>query len=161
MLLSALIVGLFLLLQLRDLTLISAVLFAVFDLSTMGFYFFVAFFITRVIVALALGRFIIRRLFGSDTSPRALIASLLLGITVLALFASLPVVGWLVNALALFLGLGAILTLLQEKLEQSRTARTTTPTDSIEAEQVPPPMVEDSAGEPGSENLPAGFKWWN
>jgi hypothetical protein len=161
LLLSALIVGLFLLLQLRDLTLISAVLFAVFDLSTMGFYFFVAFFITRVIVALALGRFIIRRLFGSDTSPRALIASLLLGITVLALFASLPVVGWLVNALALFLGLGAILTLLQEKLEQSRTARTIAPTDSIEAEQVPPPMVEDSAGEPGSENLPAGFKWWN
>lgn len=160
LLLSALIVGLFLLLQLRDLTLISGILFAVFDLSSMGFYFFITFFITRVIVALALGRFLVRRLFGSDNNSRALIASLLLGIIVLALFTSLPIVGWLINALALFLGLGAILTLLQEKLEQARAVRTTVPSDSSEAEQVPPPMIDDSSTTPGSENLPEGFKWW-
>lgn len=160
LLLSALVVGLFLLLQLRDLTLISAVLFSVFDLSSIGFYLVIAFFITRVIVALALGRFIIRRLFGNDASPRALFASLLLGVAVLALFASLPFVGWLINALALFLGLGAILTLLQEELDKARAARVTAPTDSIEAGQVPPPMVEDSPGATGTENLPEGFKWW-
>jgi hypothetical protein len=160
-LLGALIAGLFLLLQLRDLTLISAVLFTVFDLSMIGFYSLTAFFITRVIVALALGRLIMRKLFGSDTSLRALIASLLIGILVLALFTSLPIIGWLINALALFLGLGAMLTLLQEKLEQSRAARPMTPTDSIGAGQVPPPMVEDIPSEPGAENLPEGFKWWN
>lgn len=161
LLLSLLIVSLFLLLQLRDLSLISAALFAIVDLSAIGFYFFTAFFITRVIVALALGRLIIRRLFGNDTSLRALIAGLLIGIFILALFTSLPIIGWLINALALFLGLGAILTLLQEKLAESRTAPPITPTDSIEAEQVPPPMVEDIPAEPGTENLPEGFKWWN
>jgi cytoskeletal protein CcmA (bactofilin family) len=160
LLLSAAVVGLFLLLQLRDLTLISALLLAVLDFSGIGLYAVIAVFITRVIVALALGRFIVRRLFGNDTSRGALIFSLLLGIVILALFASLPLVGWLINAMALFLGLGAILTLLQEELEKARAAPMTVPTDSVEARQVPPPMVDDRPSEPGRENLPEGFKWW-
>jgi hypothetical protein len=148
------------LLQLRELTLISSLLAAVFDFSTIGLFYFVTFMITRVIVSFALGRFIIRQLTDNTTSIQAGIISLLLGIAILALFASLPLVGWLVSALAVFLGLGAILILLQEELEKVRAAPVAAPTDSIEAQQVPPPMVEDSSVEPGTENLPEGFKWW-
>jgi cytoskeletal protein CcmA (bactofilin family) len=161
-LLSIVLVLVLSLLRLPELTLISGLTAAVFDLSAMGLFYFTAFLISRVIVALALGRFIIRRLYGNDTNGRALIVSLLLGVVILALFASLPVVGWLVSAVAAFLGLGAVLTLLQEVLEKTRVeARPVVVTDSVEARAVPPPTMEDELHEPGTENLPEGFKWWD
>jgi hypothetical protein len=160
-LLSVLVVLLLSLFQVLELTVVASLIVAVFDLSIIGLFYFVAFIITRVIVALALGRFVIWRLFGGDSSMRANIVSLLLGIFILSIFASLPIVGWLVSAVALFLGLGAILILLQEKLEKARTAPpVTTPADAIEARQTPPPIVEDGPREPGMENLPQGFQWW-
>ena len=161
-LLSIVLVLILSLLRLPELTLISALTAAVVDFSAMGFFYFTAFLISRVIVALALGRFLMRRLVGNDTDNRSLILSLLLGVAILALFASLPFVGWLVSAIAAFLGLGAILTLLQEALEKARVAaQPTVATDSIQARTVPPPNMEDELHEPGTENLPDGFKWWD
>lgn len=149
------------LLRLPELTLISAVIIGVIDFSAIGLFYFVAFLISRVIVALALGRFIVRQLLGDDRDSRIIFLSLVLGTVVLSLVASLPYVGWLISALALFLGLGAILTLLYEELEKTRAARQLVTVESIDGQPVPPPTVEDAPREPGLENLPDGFKWWD
>lgn len=163
-LLSIIFVVLLSLLQLPELTFISGVTAAVLDFSSMGLFFFTAFIISRIIVALALGRFLMRRLAGDDTSGRARLLSLLLGVVLLSVFASLPVVGWLISALAVFFGLGAILTLLQEELERMRSRSQTKAvpvTSSIEAKAVPPPSIDDEPADIGTQNLPEGFQWWD
>jgi hypothetical protein len=75
----------------------------------------------------------------------------------------LPFVGLLVNALALALGLGAILlTVVQFQLrEQPRRqfAPVTLPAAPEDARQIPPPPIGQQPGT-GMENLPEGFRWW-
>jgi hypothetical protein len=148
------------LLQLPQLTLISGLIVGVVDFSAIGLFYFIAFIISRVIFALALGSLITRRLLGEPMDMRGQIISLLIGVAVLALLSSLPFVGWLVNALALFLGLGAILTLLHEELQRTRMQlQGVTAGSTIQGQPVPPP-VTDEPRDPGLENLPEGFHWW-
>lgn len=159
LLLSIIFVLVLSLLQLPELTLVSALIVGVVDFSAIGLFYFIAFMISRVIFALVLGRFLLRRFVVGDMQPRAALLRLLVGVAALSLLASLPFVGWLVSAIALFLGLGAILTLLHEEIEKIR-ATPQPAAESIEGHPVPPPAVADEPREPGLENLPEGFHWW-
>jgi cytoskeletal protein CcmA (bactofilin family) len=131
-------------------------------------FFFVAIFISRVIVCLWLGRALVRGFLGDDGSMRLTFISLLVGVVLLALLSPLPVIGWVVNALALFLGLGAIVITLQGQLRVYRDVPPLVthhpgmpilpPRDS--ARNVPPPILDDRVYAPGMDNLPEGFTFW-
>ena len=147
------------LLNLPDLAIASGIFTGLITLGGAGAFFFVAIYISRVIVCLAAGRFILRLLLGERVEGRLNYLALLIGVLILALVASIPVVGDVFNALALFLGLGAILTLVQRELDH---ARQQAPVKARGGEmlKIPPPILEDRPSSPGMENLPDGFKFW-
>lgn len=166
--------------RLSDLTAATAVLLGVVNFSGAGLFYFVAIFISRVIVGVAIGRLLARWLWQESTSLRAWIVSLGVGLLVLALLASLPLIGWILNALAAFLGLGSIITYIQQQLdrvrESSASAQTRVtvgiPTGAPPLPDDPPyhrPVLpapsmpdfqSDAPNGPGMDNLPDGFSWW-
>ena len=161
-LISVILILLFFLLQLGDLALTVGVVINVVNLGGAGIFYFVAIFVARVVVCLAAGRFVLRILFGDSAGRRADIVALLIGIGLLALLGSLPLVGWLINAVAVFLGLGAILNLIQREIDSAR--RSVPLTAELTGEgaplRIPPPIVDTHTTEPGMDNLPNGFSWW-
>lgn len=179
---SAALILLISLARLSDLTAATAVLLGVVNFSGAGLFYFVAIFIARVIVALALGRLLARWLWKESTSLRAWMVSLGLGLLVLAVLASLPLVGWIVNALAAFLGLGAIITYLQHQIDRMRDSTISMPPHVSVGVPIPtgaPPLPDDPLYDrpvlpappipdlqpdipngPGTDNLPEGFNWW-
>lgn len=161
-LISVILILLFFLLQLGDLALTAGVVINVINLGSAGIFYFVAIFAARVVVCLAAGRFILRMLFGNTSEQRTDIIALLIGIALLAIAGSLPLVGWLINALAVFLGLGAILNLIQRQIERTRQVPALAPELTGEGEplRIPPPIVDPRPTEPGMDNLPEGFNWW-
>lgn len=154
------IVLLFAAVNLPDIAIATGLFSGVITLGGAGAYFFVAIYISRVIVCLAMGRLILRVVLGERLEGRWNYVALALGVLILAVISSLPMIGDVFNALALFLGLGAILTLVQRELDH---ARHPTPTRARSAGtlQIPPPILEDLPSGPGMDNLPDGFKWWD
>jgi len=149
-------------LQLSDLALIAGLIILLLDLGGAGLFYFVAIFVSRVVVSIALGRIVTRMLLGSRAEHWMPYVSLLIGVGVLALLSSLPYVGLWINALAAFIGLGAIILRLLQALDEARQ-RSNVPLDSLapeEARQLPPPAIEDKLLGPGMDNLPEGFQWW-
>jgi hypothetical protein len=161
-LLGLVLVLLLLLLQLSDLAIIAGAIVLLLDLGGAGLFYFASIFISRVIVCIALGRFIVRLLLGERPERYMTFVSFLIGVTLLALLSTLPYVGFIVNALAAFLGLGAMLNIIQTQIERAREAVIIPePTHPEEARQLPPPLlVEDKLLGPGMDNLPDGFRWW-
>lgn len=161
------------LVRLTDLALVAGVIATLSNITGTSLYYFVAIFVARVIVCLALGQFIVRLAVGDDGSQRVLFISLFSGVFALAVLSSLPVIGWVFNAIALALGLGAILIMLQNRLRTMRE-RTLVPspysahyivnkqlsTRPESVRQLPPPILDDTHKSPGMENLPEGFDWW-
>jgi cytoskeletal protein CcmA (bactofilin family) len=96
------------LLQLDGLLLAIGALLTVIDLSVIGVFYFCAIFLARAVVAIGLGQLALSIALGREAARGMPRVSLLTGVTLLALLASLPEVGFLFNALALFMGLGAI-----------------------------------------------------
>jgi hypothetical protein len=160
-LIGGVLVLLLLLLQLGDLALIAGAIVLVLDLGGAGVFYFVAIFISRVIVCIALGRFFVRLLFGDRPERVMTFVSLLLGIVFLALIASIPYIGFVINSLAAFFGLGAMLTLIQREIDLAREAvAIPEPLHPDQARQLPPPVIDDKPLGPGMDNLPEGFQWW-
>jgi hypothetical protein len=178
-LLSLLLIFAISLLQVSELTFAVGTILGVLDIGGSSILFFIVIFVSRVIICLAIGRAVTRALLNDGSTGRAIFLSLLIGVILLALVASLPVVGWVINALALFLGLGAILTYLQAQAETVREAAPPQPryaNVSVSAPALPtprpndqprlippppPPILEDSPRPLGMDNLPDGFKWWD
>lgn len=157
---SIAVVLLFAAISLPDLALATGIFSGVITLGGAGAFFFVAIYISRVIVGLALGRLILRVLLGDRINGRLNYLALFIGVVILSLIGSLPIVGDVFNALALFLGLGAILTLVQRELDQARHAAPVRIGGGMR--QIPPPILEDlPMTGPGMENLPDGFRWWD
>ena len=149
-------------LQLNDLAVIAALIIILLDLGGAGLFYFMAIFVSRVIVCIALGRFVVRMILGNRPERWMTYVSLLVGVISLALLSSLPYIGLLINALAAFFGLGAIILFLLQELEEARQ-RSSVPPESLnleEARQLPPPAIEDKMLGPGMDNLPEGFQWW-
>lgn len=149
---------LLLVLRLGDLALLSGIVIGTITIGSAGLFYFVAIFVARALFCLTLGR-VIARLIRRDTRPRTAWIGLLIGVLLLAFTASLPAIGWAVNAIAAFMGLGAILILLLERIVSNRQ---TAPAPALEeARQSPPPIPEDTPRPPGMDNLPEGFNWWH
>lgn len=108
------------LLNLDGIMVAAAVLFGLLDIGGATFFYFMAIFFSRTIIALAIGRFLYRVTTGNSARRRALYVAMLIGAIALGMMASLPFIGWLMNAVTLFLGLGALLTLLLDRISAMR-----------------------------------------
>ena len=172
LLLSLLVIFILSLLRLDGVVVAALVILGITDIGGASLFYFVAIFIARVIVALGLGRVAVQVTLGDNGSQRINYLSLGIGVLVLAILGSLPApLGWIVNAVALFLGLGAILSVLQTQLRALRESPAETPRYAAEkqelprspedARQFPPPIINDKPAAPGMDNLPEGFEWWD
>jgi hypothetical protein len=100
---------------------------------------------------------------GDSHHPRIPYVHLVVGVALLAVLYSLPLIGWLLSAVSAFLGLGALLLIIRGQVRGIREApgirvRLLSPFRDIP--QIPPPMIGDSTRPPGMDNLPEGFRWW-
>ncbi len=172
--LTALLIFIVSLLQINELTLTFTALLTVADLGLASILFFIVLFISRVVFSLALGKLLTRMLIPDDGSLRRNIISLVVGVVIVALLNSIPVIGWVINALTAFVGLGAILLIVQARAETARDAAlpkryvaVQPPTlprraDAPERMLIPPPPPIDTNTDPlGMDNLPDGFHWWD
>jgi cytoskeletal protein CcmA (bactofilin family) len=164
-LLSVFLLVIFLLLQLDGLVIIAGVVLGLANALVASVFYFVAIYITRVIVALAVGRAVIRMGLGETAShPRIAYLYLIAGVALLAVLYSLPFMGWLLSAVSAFLGLGALLLVFRSQMRVMRddgASRIRLLPRLRDAPQIPPPMIGDSTHTPGMDNLPEGFRWWD
>ena len=172
-LITVLIIVIVSLLQVNELTLAVAAILAVGDIGIASIVFFIVLFVSRVIFSLALGKLMTRVVIADDGSLRRNVISLALGGLILALLDSIPFVGWVINAITLFIGLGAILLIVQTRAEAAREAAPSKRYIAVQAPPlprradsdrmlIPPPPPIDTTSEPvGMDNLPDGFHWWD
>ena len=97
-----------LILHLEAVALPLGVFLGLVDIGLIGSFYFCAIFAARAVFALGLGRLVMQVATGRANARRRPRISILIGVALLALLTSLPGVGFLFNAGALFLGLGAI-----------------------------------------------------
>ncbi len=165
---------------LDNVVLFGGVVLGLVNVGGASIFYFTAIYIGRVVVALAIGRFLLRLIARQNvdyTHWQTLGISMGVGVLILSLAGAVPVIGFGLNALALFLGLGAILSILRLQMKQLRTpvaANPTTPSpiryepDPIpslpyladEAQQYAPPIIDNDPPAAGMDNLPDGFDWW-
>ena len=111
------------LLQLDGVLLVLGSLLALVDIISVGLFYFTAIFLARAVVAFGLGRLVLRLGFDDDIAKRTQVAALIVGVLVIACLSALPVVGFVFNAGALFLGLGAITRVAANRLHSLRNQR--------------------------------------
>jgi hypothetical protein len=132
-------------------------------------FLFMAIFISRVIVGLWLGRALVRSVRSGENPTQLPFLGLGVGIAILALISPLPIIGWIINSVALFLGLGAIVITFQGQLRAYRDTPVVMPPPFRPAvsgglgssRRLPPPLSDDHPKGVGMENLPEGFTWWD
>ena len=120
--LSLSLLGFLFIIGFRGVVLAIAVVLGLVNVGGVSIFYFVAIYVTRALVGLAIGRLILRVVFNrNDVDERRALQYLALAIGVLLIAAaiSLPIIGIIVNALALFLGLGAILIVVLAQFERS------------------------------------------
>ncbi|MFW5691996.1 MAG: hypothetical protein ACOCX3_01455 [Chloroflexota bacterium] len=177
-LLSVVLVLLLSLLPLDNVVLFGGIVLGLANIGGASVFYFTAIYIARVVFALAVGRLIVRLTFRDrdDNGWRYLLASVGVGVFLMAMAGSIPIFGWGFNALALFMGLGAILGVLRQQMKKIRSTPTPGPSPRParyappvisrlpytpeEARRTPPPLIDDEPPAIGMDNLPEGFNWW-
>ncbi len=175
LLISSLLLLVLALLRLEGVLLVAGAGLALVNISVTGFFYFTAIFIARAVFALGLGRLVIQLIFGLDAAIRAPRLSLVVGVAMLSLLVSLPIVGFAFNAGALFVGLGAIATVTLLRIDRARRSNHPLRQDMggprrlPQAELAPPgpegaqrktaaALLKSATGRaPGLSNLPKGF----
>ncbi|MGB7337526.1 MAG: polymer-forming cytoskeletal protein [Phototrophicaceae bacterium] len=187
--LSLALLGFLFILGFRGVVLAIALVLGLVNIGGVSIFYFVAIFVTRAIVGLAIGRFILRIGFGrNDVDDHRWLQylALLLGVLLIAILTSLPIIGIIINATTLFLGLGAVMIVVTAQFERLRTVVVPTadswytPSPAIIREHrlrpnmeqatfaaneglplAPPPnnQLDTKQTPPGTQNLPEGFEW--
>ena len=163
LLLLLLLIVAFLSLRLIDLVIIAIMAIGVLNIGGAGVFYFIAIYIARIIVCLAVGRVVVRFTLGDDGTPRMTYFNLAAGVLLLSMLVFLPVIGGAINALALAFGLGAIFVTITQMQPHDTLQRQPLPINMPgQVPQIPPPPITQSGSRtPGMENLPEGFEWWN
>jgi cytoskeletal protein CcmA (bactofilin family) len=129
-----------------------------------GIFFFTALFISRSMVALHIGRWLVRVAIGDDGSRQITLVSLFVGTALMALLVSVPVVGWLISFVAACMGVGAILYAVTNQVRRYRNRLPVgriIPAKRSRRVPIPPPLLFDDERLPtGMKDLPDGFEWW-
>ncbi len=174
LILSLLVILILALLRLDGVIVAGGIILGIVNIGGTSLFYFIAIFISRMIMAVALGRLLISGFMPLNTT-RSWYISLGIGVLILALLASLPQVGWVVNAVSIFFGLGAIMTVIQAEFRTlgdesmrpapvyypSQTASTisTVASPASVTVRMPVPLLEERASNPGMDNLPSGFDY--
>lgn len=117
---SVLIVALAHLLTLGGLTPMLTALLVSFNLSVISGAVFVAAFLSRLVIAYAVGQWLGRRLIHNPDRAAALVIRLLLGTLVYTALTNLPIAGTILNGIGVCGGLGAISLPIWDRLLRSR-----------------------------------------
>lgn len=158
-------------LHLDGVALVAGAFLGLIDIGVIGVFYFTAIFIARAVVGLGVGRLILQVALGRDQARRSPRLSVLIGVALLSLLASLPVVGFLFNAGALFMGLGAIAGATLDGLQKLRlrqlqdvepTGYSRSSAPSAQPAEAAPAAVAPIALPPvargvGLDDLPEGF----
>jgi len=182
LLVSLLLVVILSVLPLDTIVLVIALVLALVNIGGASLFYFTAIFVGRAIVGLALGRFLLRIFRYDDGTRQKSFIALAIGLLILSLFGAIPVIGWGFQALSLFLGLGAILSVLRTQFRRFKEASAPPPIAPVRyavprvpmlpaytgtSGQYTPPTLTDVPSQPtppteglGNHNLPEGFKWW-
>ena len=146
-------------LHLPGVALVAGALLALVDIGVIGVFYFTAIFVARAIVGLGLGRFVLHVASDAETARRRPRLSLIIGVTLLAFFASLPVVGFLFNAGALFMGLGAIAGAALESVAKFRLRQLRSDEPVAQSPAPTPALIRlpPIARGAGLNDLPPGF----
>ncbi len=177
LLLTAIISLILALLHLDGVLIVVMSFLGILNITVIGVFYFIAIFIARAIFALGLGRLIVRVVVGHDGSQRTDALSMVAGVVILAFLAALPAIGFLFNAAALFMGLGAITSIFLEWLQflrdntystahspqvepSSRLPQFPQPTDVgllPERSDINSPVLPPPSNDIGMKDLPDGF----
>lgn len=174
LLISVLIVVLLSVTTLGGFTAMALLLMLIVNTLTVGGFSFVILFVARLVFVYLFGSRLARRLTGMDDRLAYNLLALVLGAALYALLANvpLPVIGLIINAVAIFVGLGALALHARQLYQRAFRPYTppprpvTIPSTALEAlealrgETPPPPPDSDEHPAPGMANLPAGFNWW-
>lgn len=162
-------------LPLDEIVLVGGLVLGLTNIGIASLFYFTALYISRVIVGMALGRFILKLMHRDDKTLRSYFVGLAIGLFLLSMSSAVPVVGWIFTAIALFLGLGAILSVLRTQFQRLREtpAPPQPPTTYYQTEPISvlpyfpedairytPPLLEERPRSLGMDNLPPGFDWW-
>lgn len=182
-LLSIFIIFILSLLPIDTVVIFGGVVLGLANIGVASIFYFTAIYVARVVVALAVGRVLLRIINIRDNGMRGLFFSLLIGTFLVSLMTTIPIpaISWGVNAFMAFLGLGAILTLLRAKISafiastpeptlvSPQTMAYATSNDAPSPSFLPylnedppdyaGPIIEQD-NSPGMDNLPEGFDWW-
>lgn len=164
LLILILLIGLFLTLRLTDLAFVGLMAVGLFNIGGAGAFYFVAIYISRIVVCLFVGRVLVRVSLGDDGTSRMAYLNLVAGVALLSALGVLPYIGSAINALALAFGLGAIFITLSQwrEIPRRQPVAVPLPTTSGAIRQIPPPPIaEERPLGPGMQNLPEGFEWWD
>jgi cytoskeletal protein CcmA (bactofilin family) len=145
-----------------------------------GGFAFVILFMARLVISEVLGRRVGRRMLHTSDTLAINLLSLLMGTVIYSLITNIPLpwVGLILNAIGVFIGLGAIA--LHARQLYQRTIRVVYPAPSSASPTVPvstpvktapaleallgnapePPPDSTEPPQPGLANLPDGFSWW-
>jgi hypothetical protein len=128
--------------------------------GTAAFYFTAAF-VARAVACIVIGALLFSPSIGRGVrfEPRRMWLQLLVGAVTVAMLSSLPIVGWIINLLTVFLGVGTLITAFSERRRAVLIYYPPPPLAHVDTEAVPPP-IEDLTSVPGTDNLPPGFNWW-
>ncbi len=158
------VLGLVHLLTLGELTLTTALLLAIIDLVFVGGFWFVVAFLARIVVCYVIGQRIGVRILLTTDRATTLVISMLIGVVLYAAISNLPIgpVAFVVNAVLTFLGLGAIVLSVRDRLSMRR--HLPLPAHALVSEPAPiraDGVPEDFESLPGMDNLPEGFTWFD
>ncbi|MGJ3237213.1 MAG: hypothetical protein ACFE0Q_00760 [Anaerolineae bacterium] len=189
LLLSLSLLGVLFILGFRGVVIAITLVLGLVNIGGISIFYFVAIFVTRALVGLAIGRLLLRVMMNrNDVDDHRWLQYLALavGVFLIAVASSLPFIGILVNATALFLGLGSILIIVMAQIERFRqTAPAPAPdgyrpspavirthrisADTPHATTLTPTLTdppasgllahEEGLAPPGTHNLPEGFDW--
>lgn len=161
--LIASLLGFLFILGLQGVVLGVAITFGAVNVGAASVFYFVAIFISRALVSIAIGRLTLRvvfRRYDVDDHRWLQYVALLLGVTLVAPVISLPIVGIIMNALTLFLGLGAIGIVVLTQIQRFRNRATPiaqqwyAPSPAIIRERRLPSDVEHVPGVPVAQTNP-------
>lgn len=162
LILSLLLIAVISLLGVEQVTLITVFVLTALNFCGAVMFYFVALFFSRVMVATAIGRAVLSRVYHPRGRFFDAYIHLIVGALLLALVIALPYLGTVITAAAAFLGLGALVLHWQRPRRIAAAPASAASLEIVgrrEALHLPPPPPEPPPG-PGSDHLPEGFNWW-
>jgi hypothetical protein len=167
LILSVFLVAILALIRIDSLTVASLVTFGIVDVGGLALFLYVCAYVSRVVVAAALGTFILERVSAKELTARDWMLATAVGATAISLLAALPTVGWMFNLVFIAVGFGTLVRMLIRYMRSGSPQPAApvrlvlTPGAITLSPQLPPPLVDETPPARGMDNLPDGFRWWD